>query len=269
MNSMADMLNDDDKELFDLHLDQLVTDPDQDRYDWDSPDTIEHIKSLALSIKARGLDEPIKVRRIENDRFLIIDGECRYRACRLAEYYRVTVLCYNSISEQQASAMMLSTQANKLALKPIVLAQALQRRLDNGATVHDLKDALGKSDAWISKRLSLLKLPESIQQLAVDGIVVDPDNLKKLNKVDESELDSVINSIRNGELKVKDIQTGVSNKKPKKAAKKAVKEEKRVVTVSDARLILQRITNESLPEDEKHVFELWDRILEDLDHGET
>jgi ParB/RepB/Spo0J family partition protein len=188
-----------------LHL--IDANPSQDRYDWEDKETIEHISSLSVGIKAAGdVSDPIKVIPGDNGRFTLIDGECRLRAAKKAELDNISALIKRGLSVEQASSQALHTQTNKLVLKPIALARALKRRIDDeGWTVAKLIEVTGKSKAWISKRLSLLDLPEEIQKLAEDSIVIDPDNLKKIAKLSESAQIEAVLGLRSGELAVKDI----------------------------------------------------------------
>ncbi|AUZ86156.1 MULTISPECIES: ParB/RepB/Spo0J family partition protein [Methylophaga] len=260
--SIHDMMQDDDRELLELNIDLIKADPDQDRWDWDNPDTVEHINSLAESIADRGIDDPVKVRPLDDGGYKLIDGECRYRAAIIAKVSVIPAISYSALDDKQASAMMLSTQANKLALKPIAFAKALQRRLDSGWTIAELKHATGKSDAWISKRLSLLKLPEEVQQLAVDGVVIDPDNLKKVGKVSDDELSEVVAGLRDGSVSVKDLKPSKPEGKPKKKAAKSNDKQTRTVSLGDAKLILSHIHGaDAVPDSDDDLLDMWDEFL--------
>ena len=67
--------------LRDIRLDNITPDPDQPRKEFDQ----EKLQELADSIQSSGLLQPISVRKVGADRFVIVAGERRYRAHQLLE----------------------------------------------------------------------------------------------------------------------------------------------------------------------------------------
>lgn len=265
-NALHDFLTEEESdELVKLDLSLVDPNPDQDRYDWDDPDTIEHIESLSISIGNAGdVTDPIVVIPSEtaHGRYTLVDGECRERGAKMAGVTRLSAIVKKNLTLSQVSESALHTQTNKLKLKPIAMAKALQKRLDQGWDRKRLRAVTGKSDAWISKRLSLLDLPADVIQLADDGVVIDPDNLKRLGKLSSDERAEALSGLRSGTVAMKDIGNSKKPAKKKTTAKKPTKPHV-VVDIDDVRLILSTLFDEhNVTED--NLKAVWASYLKEL-----
>lgn len=89
----------------------------------------EALEELAASIKAQGLMQPIVVRPLpeQQDRYEIIAGERRWRACQLAQLDRVPALI-RDVADEAAIAMALIENIQRENLNPMEEAMALQDR---------------------------------------------------------------------------------------------------------------------------------------------
>ena len=129
----------------------------------------EALQELADSIQAQGLVQPIVVREIEEDKYEIIAGERRWRACKLAGLEKVPVII-RSVNSQETLAMALIENIQREDLNPIETALGLRRLLEEfELTQQAVADAVGRSRSAVSNMLRLLKLPESIQDALHDG----------------------------------------------------------------------------------------------------
>ncbi|MBZ0097463.1 MAG: ParB N-terminal domain-containing protein, partial [Taibaiella sp.] len=110
-NALHDFLTEEEgDELVKLDLNLIDPNPDQDRYDWDDPDTIEHIESLKISIANIGdVTEPIMVIPSTNGRFMLIDGECRYRGALTGGVTHLTTIIKKKLTLEQISETALHT----------------------------------------------------------------------------------------------------------------------------------------------------------------
>ncbi len=250
-----------------LELDSISTNPDQDRGNWDDDETIAHIEALAETIYEKGdVNEPIYVRPHGENGYILIDGECRYRAAKLKGLTHLSAIIKNNYSHDEASKQALQSQVNKLALTPLALAKALQARIDSGWSVDDLKKATGKSNSWISRRLSLLKLPDDVVKLAKDSIITDPETLIKLSKLPDDERVGAIASLTDGTANVSDVLPE-KEKKPKAKVTKTEKEVRLVISVDEAKQILLKITPSLMLQSEKETVKQWGELIEALDEG--
>lgn len=127
------------------------------------------LQELADSIQAQGLVQPIVVREIEEDKYEIIAGERRWRACKLAGLEKVPVIIRN-VNSQETLAMALIENIQREDLNPIETALGLRRLLEEfELTQQAVADAVGRSRSAVSNMLRLLKLPQSIQDALHDG----------------------------------------------------------------------------------------------------
>lgn len=138
----------------------------------DNDRTIFHaaeLEALAENISTNGLLQPIMVRPIDSDRYQIILGERRFRAISLLGWEKVPCIVRN-VTEQEASAGMLSENMARSNLDPIDEAHAYQSRIDAyGWSVEELARIAGVSTTRVLFRLKLLRLRNDLQSLVRSG----------------------------------------------------------------------------------------------------
>jgi ParB family chromosome partitioning protein len=129
----------------------------------------ESLNELAASIKAQGLMQPVLVRPAGADRYELIAGERRWRAARIAGLSEVPVVV-RDVPDQAALAMSLIENIQREDLNPLEEAQGVQRLVSEFKLTHqEAADAIGRSRAATTNLLRLLNLPQSVQQLVLDG----------------------------------------------------------------------------------------------------
>jgi ParB family chromosome partitioning protein len=129
----------------------------------------ESLNELAASIKEQGLMQPILVRPHGADRYEIIAGERRWRAAQIAGLEEVPVVV-RDVPDQAALAMALIENIQREDLNPLEEAQGVQRLVAEFKLTHqEAADAIGRSRAATTNLLRLLNLPQSVQQLVLDG----------------------------------------------------------------------------------------------------
>jgi ParB family transcriptional regulator, chromosome partitioning protein len=149
-------------------LSNIVPDPTQPRKEFD-PSAIER---LSESIKVKGLLQPLRVRwNPELGKHVILVGERRYRAALQAGLTSVpcifveTELTAAEILEEQLVENMLREDLNA-----IEQAQSFERYMELvGCHAKDLAQILKVSPSTVTRALSLLKLPEAIQEQVAAG----------------------------------------------------------------------------------------------------
>lgn len=153
-------------ELQQLPIEALQRGHFQPRHHFDG----EALEELAQSIRQMGgLLQPIVVRPLAHNRYEIIAGERRWRACQLAELSSVSCLV-GEYSDEQALQAAIVENINRSDLNLIEEAKAYLRLQEEFVYTHDEIAALvGKSRAAISNLLRLLKLDSRIQQYLIDG----------------------------------------------------------------------------------------------------
>lgn len=129
----------------------------------------ESLKELAASIKSQGIMQPILARELVNGDYEIIAGERRWRAAQLAGLTKVPVLL-RKVPDNAALAMALIENIQREDLNPLEEAIGIQRLIDEFQMTHQAAaDAVGRSRSAASNLLRLLKLPQSVQDMLMDG----------------------------------------------------------------------------------------------------
>ncbi len=129
------------------------------------------LQSLADSIRAQGILQPILVRRNPDNpaTYEILAGERRWRAAQAVQLHEVPVVV-RELGDREASEIALVENIQRLDLNPIEEAQGYKRLIEDfGHTQEALADALGKSRSHIANTMRLLSLPDEIQTMIVDG----------------------------------------------------------------------------------------------------
>jgi ParB family chromosome partitioning protein len=129
----------------------------------------EALEELAGSIRAQGVMQPIVVRPIGPDKYEIIAGERRWRACQLAGLDRIPVLI-REVPDEAAIAMALIENIQREDLNPMEEAIALARLQQEFELTHQqIADAVGKSRATVTNLLRLMSLRDDVQRLLEHG----------------------------------------------------------------------------------------------------
>jgi ParB family chromosome partitioning protein len=129
----------------------------------------ESLSSLAESIKAQGIMQPILVREIESDRFEIIAGERRWRASQLAGLKEVPVLV-RAIPDEVALVMALIENIQRENLNPIEEANGIKRLIDEFDMTHEIAaKAVGRSRSAVTNLLRLQNLTPLVQEMLIQN----------------------------------------------------------------------------------------------------
>jgi ParB family chromosome partitioning protein len=127
------------------------------------------LTTLADSIKAQGIMQPILVRQLANERYEIIAGERRWRASKLAGLHEVPVLV-RDIPDESALAMALIENIQRENLNPLEEAQGIKRLIDEFSMTHQVAaDAVGRSRTAVTNLLRLLNLAAPVQAMLMHG----------------------------------------------------------------------------------------------------
>ena len=147
----------------------------------------EALEELAESIRTLGLIQPITVRRISGDRYQIISGERRFRACQLTGMDMVPAYIRDA-NDQGMLEMAIVENIQRENLDPIEVAMSFQRLIDECAlTQEQMAIRVGKKRASVTNYLRLLKLPAKIQHDLKVGLL-SVGHAKVLLGVDDTNL---------------------------------------------------------------------------------
>lgn len=142
-----------------IELSKIVANPDQPRRNFDE----EALQELADSIREHGVISPITLRKNDDDTYMIIAGERRYRASKMAGLYSIPAYI-RTAKDEQVMEMALIENIQREDLDAIEIALAYQRLIDDyQLTQERMSERVGKKRATIANYLRLLKLPAEIQ----------------------------------------------------------------------------------------------------------
>lgn len=144
-----------------LPIEWLEPNPYQPRREF-KPELLEE---LAASIKQHGVLQPIVVRKVGEEKYQIIAGERRWRACQLAGLSEIPALIKTS-SNQDATSLALIENIQREDLNVIEEARALARLVDEFSMTHQqVAEAIGKSRTAVTNTLRLMGLNEEVKTL--------------------------------------------------------------------------------------------------------
>ena len=128
----------------------------------------ETIIELANSIKSQGIIQPITVRKINNNKYQLISGERRIKACEIAGIKEIPAYIIKA-DEQKMLEMGLIENIQREDLNSIEIAVSYKRLIDEcKISQEDLGERIGKDRSTINNYLRLLKLPPFIQKGLID-----------------------------------------------------------------------------------------------------
>ena len=172
-------------DVFRVPTSQISPNPYQPRLSFDS----EELEGLAASIRTLGLITPITVRKIAENRYQIISGERRYRACQMVGMTEIPAYIRET-DDQGMLEMAIVENVQRENLDPIEVALSYQRLLTEcNLTQEQMADRLGKNRSSVANQIRLLKLPVKVQHdLKVGQISVG--HAKVLLSIDDPDLQS-------------------------------------------------------------------------------
>jgi ParB family chromosome partitioning protein len=195
-------------------LSNIVPDPEQPRKEFE-PGAIER---LSESVKSRGLLQPIRVRwNPELGKHVILVGERRYRAAVLAGLSSVpctfieTELTEAEILEEQLVENLLREDLN-----PIEQATSFKRYMQLvGCHAKDLAQLLRVAPSTVTRALSLLKLPEDVQEQIAGGDIPAKTGFEIAKLRDDTDRKEVAEKVVAQKLTADDAAKVVRQKKGK------------------------------------------------------
>ncbi len=159
-----DVNGDLNKGVEEMDIELIIPNPEQPRKNFDE----DLLNELAISIKRYGVIQPITV--VKNGlKYIIIAGERRYRACKIAGLKKIPVIV-KDYTEKECKEIALIENLQREDLNPIEEAVAFRKLIDEyNLSQEELANNLGKSRPAIANSLRLLTLHPQVQKLVVDG----------------------------------------------------------------------------------------------------
>lgn len=151
--------------LMEVSLDAIQVSLHQARKDFNE----KEIASLAESIKTYGLLEPILISEKPGEGFVLVAGERRWRAARLAGLKTISAIVRN-VGKKEARLIGLIENIQRKDLNAIELAEALDSLAQELNLTHEeMAISLGFSRPRITNLLRLLELSDEIKDYVING----------------------------------------------------------------------------------------------------
>lgn len=155
--------------VLNISVNDLTPNPYQPRIQMDE----DSLEELSASIKEKGVVQPIIVRSMGTDKYEIIAGERRFRACKMAGLPEVPAIV-KEVNDADAVAIAIMENIQREDLNAVELARAYNSLMNEfSLTQEQLAVTVGKSRPSVANIMRLLQLPQEIQEyLLADKITM-------------------------------------------------------------------------------------------------
>ena len=185
-----------------LKLRDIEPNPDQPRKLFEK----DKLEALAESIKEHGLIQPIVVKPGENGMYVIVAGERRWRASKLAGLTEVPCV-EGDYTEKQVMELALVENLQREDLNPIEEAEGYRKLMDTfGLTQEEVSTRVGKSRSAVANSLRLNGLSDEIKKLVIVGELSQGHARTLLALDKESDRLAVAQKIINDGLNVRQVE---------------------------------------------------------------
>lgn len=148
-----------DKKLLMLKPDDIITNPNQPRKNFDTYE----LQSLSDSIAANGIIQPLTVRKGDGGKYLLIAGERRLRAAKMVGLRRIPCVLHRT-NDLVASLYAITENVQRSDLNCFEEALAIQMLIDDfRLTQTEVAVQLGMANSTVSNKLRLLKLSQDLR----------------------------------------------------------------------------------------------------------
>ena len=222
----------DKKDITTIELKNIYPNQDQPRRVFDE----EKIKILSESIKNYGVLQPIVLKPDEKGKYMIIAGERRYRASKLARKVDIPAVI-KDIPMKDIMEIALIENLQREELNPIEEALAYKSLIKNySVTQEEISEAVGKSRPHITNTLRLLNLPKQITDMIDRGQITAGHGKAILRVSDENLQIELANKVIAEELSVRATETlakKISEENIKEVPKKVKEKDVFIVDVEE------------------------------------
>ena len=196
-----------------VKLHDIEPNREQPRKDFDE----DALSDLADSIAKHGLLQPIIVRPLSNGNYMIIAGERRWRACRMAGLDEVPVIV-KELDEQSLAEIALIENLQREDLNAVEEAMGYKSLIDNfGLTQEQVSEQMGKSRSAVTNALRLLKLKDDELEALRSGRI-SAGHARALLSCDEDDKRKMMLVMALGGASVRELEKMASKKAPKAKA---------------------------------------------------
>lgn len=186
-----------------IAVDIISPNPYQPRMNFE-PEAQEELKK---SILANGLIQPITVRRTQDNKYQLISGERRLKACIDIGYKDIPAYIIQVDSEEAMLAMALIENIQREKLNPIEVGHAYKRLMEEcKLTQEQIADRIGKDRTTVANTIRLLKLPDEIKQNLINEEITSGHARALINLPGEKLQLEVLHKIIKNNLSVRKVE---------------------------------------------------------------
>ena len=188
--------------ISEIPLQYIYANPDQPRHDFDQ----EALEELAQSIKEHGVISPITLRKNSANNYMIIAGERRYRASKMVGLETIPAYV-RTAKDEQVMEWALIENVQREDLNAIEEALAYTKIMESRDLTHtELAKVVGKSQAYVTNTIGLLRLPEEVKDLVIDN-KISMSHARALSKMsDRNTIITLANRVLNEGLSVRELE---------------------------------------------------------------
>lgn len=166
-NSTEETVKTNESGVAEIDINLISPNPNQPRKNFDP----EALDDLAASIKIHGVIQPIVLNRLEGGKYLIIAGERRFRASKIAGLQTIPAIIKN-YSDKQIKEISIIENLQREDLNPIEAARAIKQLMEEyKLTQETVSERIGKSRSNIANTLRLLSLYPEVIKMVESGLL--------------------------------------------------------------------------------------------------
>ena len=193
--------------ILNIKIKDIIPNKNQPRRDFD----LDSLKELSKSIELYGLIQPILVRQ-SKDKYEIVAGERRWRACKLAGLKEVACII-KDMDQEESAKIALIENIQREDLNPVEEAQAYKKLMKEfKLTQEELSSQVGKSRSYISNSIRILNLDKEILERISSGQLSQGHGKAILSIKDKDAQVEIAKEILKKGLNVRDTENLTRNK---------------------------------------------------------
>ncbi|GHV81581.1 chromosome partitioning protein ParB [Spirochaetia bacterium] len=185
-----------------IPLDKLIANPNQPRKNFDE----EALQELADSIREHGIIQPIIAEAAGDGTYIIVAGERRSRAARMAGLIEAPVLLRDYTDEKRMEVSLIEN-IQRADLNPVEEASAYRRLMDlTGFSQDEVAAKVGKNRSTVTNTLRLLKLPTAMLEALSSGALSPGHGRALLSVPDPAAQEALFREIADAGLSVREAE---------------------------------------------------------------
>lgn len=214
-------------------IDQIFPNPYQPRKNFDE----EALRDLSASIAQFGVLQPLLVAPADNGCYMLIAGERRLRASKMAKLQEVPVII-SEYTSQQIAEIALIENLQREDLHFLEEAEGYEKLMEEFHLTQEAMAArVGKKQSTIANKLRLLRLSDRIRKILVEGGLTERHARALLKLDDEEKQVQVLTVVIDNGYSVRQTESYIE----KLLEDKKQEKKKRMVIVNDVRIYLNSI----------------------------